>query len=128
MVDWALARLRTEEKTAEIFDVTLFTVQPQSDGLGPSHPRGDDPNRAPFEFLGTLDEQPSGDLLARHRASDPESLASNPYFEAVITAVTTGWAYMPRKLDFILRGSDTWLVMASARDGGNRRAFYVNRN
>lgn len=125
MVDWAAARRMTEQKVSAVFDRHSCTLKPRRDGVSVNHGRQDDDSRAPFDFVGTIDEQPSGELLARHRSGDPGSRDANPHFDAVLTANTEAWPYLPKKGDHVIGALNTWQIDADAIDGGLRKAFYL---
>jgi len=128
MYDWQAALRLTDETVQATFDDVACTMKPRSAGVGVNHGRQDDPSRAPFPFSGSIDLQPSGDLLARNRSGDPSAGKANPYFDAVLTALVTGWTWLPRKGDHVVTDGVTWIIMAEATDGGERRAWYLNRN
>ncbi len=127
MVDWAAARQMTVRKVSAVFDGRPCTLRPRRDGVSVNHGRQDDSSRDPFDFVCTIDEQPSGDLLGRHRGGDPGSRDANPYFDAVLTANTEAWPYLPRKGDLVLDGELVWQLAAEAADGGVRKAFYLTK-
>lgn len=127
MVDWTAARQMTERKVSAVFDVQTCTLKPRRDGVSVNHGRQDDSSRVSFDFIGTIDLQPSGELLARHRSQDPAAHAANPHFDAVLTANAEGWPHMPRKGDHVASSVDVWEIAAVATDGGIRKAYYLVR-
>jgi len=127
MVDWAAARAFTEQSCAAIFDVTACVMRARRPSNDVNRPPEDDETRADFPFLGNIDLQPSGELLARHRSVDPGSSATNPVFAAVLTADTSGWPWRPRKDDRVISGSQVWVIAASGEDGSRRPAYYLVR-
>jgi len=128
MHDWQAALQRLDETVQATFDDVACTMKPRAAGVGVNHGRQDDPSRVPFGFFGSIDLQPSGDLMARNRSADPSTGKANPYFDAVLTALVTAWPWLPRKDDHVIADGVTWKIMAEATDGGDRRAWYINRN
>lgn len=131
MVDWAAARAMLEEKTAEIFDVTPLRLQPRAGGVSVNHPSQDDPGRAPFDFLGTIDLEPPADRMPRHFPADPGAKSTAVAYDAVLTALVTGWPYRPHRGDLVIEmatGGTVWRIAASEKDGSSRPAWYLVRN
>lgn len=127
-MSWKDDLAATDNLVAGYFDTDSCRLVPRIAGIGVNHGRQDDASREAFDFLGSLDEQPSGDLMARHRSSDPAAGKANPYYDAVLTALVTGWPWLPRRDDHVVVGGVTWRIMADATDGTARRAWYMNRN
>lgn len=120
-----------EEKTAEIFDVTPLRLQPRVGGVSVNHPAQDDPGRAPFDFLGTIDLEPPVDRLPRHLSADPGVRGGTVAYDAVLTALVTDWPYRPQRGDLVIEtatGGTTWRIAASEKDGSSRPAWYLVRN
>lgn len=132
MVDWAAARAFTELACAEIFDVTPCRLQPRRQGLTANHAENDDPDRQAFDFLGTIDLDPSGERLQRRRPSDPAVDGRNVVYDAILSAHVGGWPYFPRKGDHVLEGEGgpsgkAWKIADKIQDGSNRPAWYLTK-
>lgn len=127
-MSWKNDLAATDALVARYFDEVACTLNPRIGGAGVNHARQDDPDRESFDFMGSIDEQPSGDLMARHRTGDPGSAKSNPYFDAVLTALVSGWPWLPRKDDHVVTSDATWRIAAAAADGTDRQAWYLVRN
>lgn len=117
----------TDAIVAGYFDGDACTLLPRAGGVGVNHRRQDDSEREAFSFMGSIDQQPSGDLMARYRSGDPTSGKTNPYFDAVLTALVSAWPWVPRKDDHVLCNGVTWAIMAEATDGSARHAWYINK-
>ena len=127
MVDWTSARAFTEQACAEIFDVTPCRLQPRAPGATVNHGEVDDGGRGSFEFLGTIDLEPPADRLTRHMSVDTGTRSGAVSYDAVLTALTTGWPYQPRRGDHVISGGATWKIVANEQDGSNRPAWYLNK-
>ncbi|MBX5112692.1 hypothetical protein [Rhizobium lentis] len=131
MVDWLAAQTLTEAVCAEVFDKTALRLQPRAGGASVNHKAGDDPDRVAFDFLGTIDLEPPADRLPRHLSADPGVRNGTISYDAVLTALTTGWPYQPRRGDLVMEtatGGTTWRIEASEKDGSARPAWYLVRN
>ncbi|ARO22941.1 hypothetical protein TAL182_CH01128 [Rhizobium sp. TAL182] len=131
MVDWEAARAFTQEVCAEIFDYTPLRLQPRAGGVSVNHKTADDPDRLPFDFLGTIDLEPPADRIPRHLPADPGVKNGTVAYDAVLSALTTGWPYQPRRGDLVIEtaaGGVTWRIEASEKDGSARPAWYLVRN
>lgn len=128
MVDWAAARALLEDGVAEVFDVTEFEMVPMANGLSVNHPRGRDPDRPCFAFLGTVHLEPPSDRVARFPVSDPGSQKTVSY-EAVLTAHVAAWPWFPVMRDrvVIVETGQVFQIEAFERDGSNRPALYLSK-
>ena len=124
-MDWEAALALTETTCAEIFDRTPCRLQPRAIGQSVNHPAGNDPGRVAFDFLGTIELEPPSDRLARHLSSDPGIQNGTVSYDAVLTALTVGWLFRPKRDDRIISGNVTWKVAASEDDGSMRGAWYL---
>lgn len=127
MIDWAAARAFTEEAVADIFDYTPCRLQPRKSGLTGNHAAVDDPDRAPFDFVGTIDLEPPSDRVPRHQSSDPGVRNGTVSYDAVLTAHVGTWPYRPRRGDHVITAVDTWKIAANEEDGSSRPAWYLTR-
>ena len=128
-MSWSAHLAAADDAAASYFDETLCLLQPRAPGLGVSvnHSEVDDPDRAVFEFLGTIDLEPPADRLTRHMPVDPGTRSGAVSYGAVLTALTTGWPYLPKRGDHVVAGGVTWKIAAKEDDGSNRPAWYLNR-
>jgi hypothetical protein len=130
MIDWTAAKARTLAMTASVFDRALCRMLPMVAPAG-----GRDLNAAPvpdagrseFDFLATLDLEPSQDSIPRHLSVDPAIDAKIVAYDAVITAMTDTWPYLPKRRDRVSIGADLYEIVLDRRDGSPRMAFYINR-
>lgn len=131
MIDWTAAKAMTLATTASIFDKTLCRMLPMvapADGRDLNASLAPDAGRAEFEFLATLDLEPSQDSIPRHLSLDPGVDAKIVAYDAVITAMTDAWPWLPRRRDrALIIGSDLFEIVLDRRDGSPRMAFYVNK-
>lgn len=127
MVDWQAARAFTEAACAEIFDVTPCRLLPWSKGLDVNKKGGADPDRLPFDFMGTIDLEPPSDRIARHLPADPGPRNSTVSYDAVLSAHVGAWLYEPRRGDRVQTAKDLWQIAAKEPDGSNRPAWYLTR-
>ncbi|MDI7864302.1 hypothetical protein MRS76_20395 [Rhizobiaceae bacterium n13] len=127
MVDWEAARAFTEQACSEIFDYTECQVQPRKPGVTVNHPTGNDPDREPFTFKGTIDLEPPSDRIPRHLSLDTGVRKGAISYDAVLAAHVGSWPYIPRREDHIIAGAVTWKIVAKEQDGSSRPAFYLSR-
>ena len=126
-MDWNAASATLDERVAEAFDIQTFRVVPRTAGTSVNHGLVADTDRVAFEFRGTLELNPPGIASERRMATDPSGRQQSIFFVGVITALTTGWAYLPRRDDLIEHGAEVYRVMGIDADGSARRAIHVNR-
>lgn len=125
-MDWDAALAVLDQKAAEVFDTVTFTVRPMKDGLSANHGRVADPARAAFDFLGSLDIGPPA--MARGAlVADPAVRAQSVDFEAVATAHSAGWPYIPSRRDIFEADGTRWSIADVDRDGTARRVFYLTK-
>jgi hypothetical protein len=130
MIDWTAAKAMTLATTASVFDKTLCRMLPMvapADGRDLNASLAPDAGRAEFEFLATLDLEPSQDSIPRHLSLDPGVDAKIVAYDAVITAMTDAWPWLPRRRDRVRIGSDLYEIALDRRDGSPRMAFYMNK-
>lgn len=131
MVDWQSARTALEGAVAGTFDTETFRVYPTAKGASVNSNRVADPDRAGFDFKGSIDFGPAaltpGFSHPATLMTDRERVREMPSHEAVITALSTGWPYPIRVEDQIDWKGARYVVAAIPDDGGRRKAFYVNR-
>ena len=126
MVDWQAARAFTEAACAEIFDVTLCRLVGRSAGSTMNHKEQDDPSRVPFDFLGSIDLEPSGDMIRRYPSADPQTGSSVVSYEAVLSAHVGLWPWLPKIGDHVVTANKTWRIEASRKDGSSRPAWFLS--
>lgn len=130
MVDWLAAKAFTLATTAAVFDKTLCRMLPM---VAPAGGRDlnaapvADTGRAEFDFPATFDLEPSQDSIPRHLSLDPGTDAKIIAYDAVITAMTDAWPYLPNRRDRVSIGGDLFEIVLPRRDGSPRMAFYMNR-
>ena len=129
-MDWDTAAAFTERAVAAVFDTVACQMVPMTLPHG-----GRDGNARPvadgaregFGFLATLDLEPSQDSIPRHLTADPGVNGMQVAYDAVVTALVTGWPWLPRRGDRIGVGAVLYEIKLERVDGSPRRAFYVNR-
>lgn len=126
-MDWDAASAALDERAAEVFDTQTFRLVPRKAGASVNHGLVSDPDRDAFAFAGTLEFNPPGIASERRMAADPSGRQQAIFFEAVITALTSGWPWLPRRDDLIEHGGEVYRVMGIDADGSPRRAIHVNR-
>jgi hypothetical protein len=116
--------------TSATFDTTLCRMKPM---VAPAGGRDlnaapvPDESRAEFDFYALLDLEPSQDSIPRHLTIDPGTDGKMVAYDAVITAMTDAWPYLPSRGDRVAIGGDTYKIMLDRRDGSARMAFYLNQ-
>ncbi|MCZ7501257.1 hypothetical protein [Agrobacterium sp. ST15.13.015] len=126
MVDWEAARAFTEDACAATFDTKTGRLIGRRPGATVNHSEQDDPARAPFDFMCSVDLEPTSDIIRRYPSADPQSGNGVISYDAVITAHVGSWPWSPRMGDHIVIGDKTWRVEASRKDGSNRPAWFVS--
>ncbi|MBB3608665.1 hypothetical protein [Rhizobium sp. BK602] len=133
-MDWTSALAGMEETCADVFDVTPCRLQPRtngrSNGRSVNHSEQNDPERAAFDFMGTLELGPPSTKVWRHLSPDPGDAGNRSdtvSYDAVLTAHTGGWPYKPVRGDFFIVGNDTWRIASILPDGTVRPAFLLVR-
>lgn len=126
MIDFASATRLMDETVADVFDQDECLLRPRAKSDNVNAGRIDDPARATFEFMGSLEIGPeavtrnSGLTIAP--ALDREAVT----FEAVITANSSGFAHAPKRYDWIECKGKVWEIQDQAKDGSDRFVAYVN--
>ncbi|TJV19684.1 hypothetical protein [Mesorhizobium sp.] len=132
MVDWESALTALEGGIAEVFDTQTFHVYPTAKGASVNDNRIADPDRAGFDFVGSIHFGPAALVPG---FSHPATLTVDsrdrgreaPSHEAVITALSTGWPHSIRVEDIVGWKDARYAVAAIPDDGGRRKALFVNR-
>ena len=127
MVDWNGAMAAMDAAVAETFDVDAFRALPRADGIGVNAPRGPDPLRAEFDFMGTLDRGPAVLPVSQRPAGDPGSVRVPVSHEAVVTALAVNWPWVPKRDDHLTIAGERWEIVDLIDDGSARKTFLVNR-
>ncbi|WP_176083124.1 hypothetical protein [Martelella sp. HB161492] len=126
MVDWVTVEALTEESCAGIFDTVDLTLQPRAKVLTVNHPPQDDPDRATFSFVGSIELEPPMEVIARHKPADPKAGPSVAY-DAVLTALISDWPYQPKRNDRVIVDAtgEVYKIAAKIADGGSRPAWFL---
>ena len=122
---------------ASYFDTRLFTatrmVQPARAVNAFAAPSTVD---LPFAFAGTIEAEPRLSAIAREQYAQPSTDTNRQTLRLCLTALATGWPWMPRKGDRI----DAWpgsigvgtaerfeLVQGADQDGSARVVLWLTR-
>ncbi|WP_027057372.1 hypothetical protein [Mesorhizobium loti] len=131
MVDWQSARTALDRAVAYTFDTETFHTYPTAKGPSVNSNRVADPDRAGFEFFGSIDFGPAaltpGFSHPATLMTDRDRVREMPSYEAVITALSTDWPHPIRVDDIVGLGDTRYVVAAIPDDGGRRKAIFVNR-
>lgn len=131
MVDWESALTALEGSIATTFDTKTFHVFPTAKGQSVNSNRVADPDRAGFDFAGSIHLGPAalvpGFSHPPTLTTDRDRVREMPSHEAVITALSTDWPHPIRVEDIIGLGDTRYAVAAIPDDGGRRKAIFVNR-
>jgi hypothetical protein len=129
-MDWNSALTNMETICANVFDITPCRLQPRAKGQSVNHKSQNDPDRAAFDFMGTIELEPPSTKIWRHLSPDPGDVGNRSdtvSYDAVLTALTTGWPHQPRREDWILAAGITWKIAAIGQDGTERPAYFLVR-
>lgn len=126
-MDWDDAAPILDAAVAETFDTATFTVVPLREGASVNHPKMPDGTRAGFDFVGSIDIGPPVVGNRPNLSADPVIEREGVAYEAVVTALDTGWPYVPRRGDQLEHDGVSWSIADLGRDGTPRRVLYVNR-
>lgn len=126
-MDFRDAMAAMDAAVAETFDADAFRAMPRTAGIGVNAPRGADPLRAEFDFMGSLERGPAVLPVSQRPAGDPGSVRVPVSHEAVVTALASGWPWVPVRLDHLVLGGERWEIVDLIDDGSPRKAFLVNR-
>ncbi|NTF32309.1 hypothetical protein [Rhizobium skierniewicense] len=126
MVDWQAARAFTEAACAKIFDYTPCRLVARTTGPTVNHLEQDDPTRAAFDFLGTIDLEATTEMIRRYPSADPNSGNGVVSYDAVLSADINSWPWLPSIGDRVVTASKTWRVEASRKDGSSRPAWFLS--
>lgn len=125
-MSWSDHLASLDAGVAEIFDEQSFRLLPQAEGIGPNHKGGADSSRAEFDFKGSLDLGPPAPASGSFRQGDPAAARSPVFFDAVLTAHTAAWPYMPRRGDLVRdQVAKLWKIADFDRDGSKRLAIHL---
>lgn len=131
MIDWEMALAATETIVAEVFDTRTFHVFPTAKGTSVNADRVADPDRAGFDFKGSIHFGPAaltpGFSHPATLMTDRDRIREMPSHEAVISALSTDWPHPVRVEDIIGLDAARYVVAAIPDDGGRRKAIFVNR-
>lgn len=131
MIDWETALAATEATVAEVFDTKTFHVFPTAKGASVNANRVADPDRAGFDFTGSIHFGPAaltpGFSHPATLMTDRDRVREMPSHEAVITALSTQWPHPVKVEDIVGLGETRYIVAAIPDDGGRRKALFVNR-
>lgn len=137
MVDFARAAELARRKVSDTFDIFQLRLKPMARGADVNARAMEDIGRAGFAFRGFIDLGPSQDAIPRHLPADPGVRGSSVSYDAVLTALTSGWPCQARKGDRVIvvaapvsslvEAGSEWEIMAGENDGTPRQAFYLNR-
>ena len=114
-MDWEASLALTDRTLADVFDNDTIHVRPRKAGLGVNDRTVDDTARVPFDFRGSIELSPPsiGNVAL---VSDPSSTRSAARFEAVVTALDDGWAYVPAKPDILQVSGKSYEIADISRD------------
>lgn len=117
---------------AHTFDRETCRLVPMSRNSDVNARPSPDPERAPFDFLATIEVEPQRIDLASGRQQATDARLRHVGGEIVLTALTTGWPSEARRGDLVEhRVADTvrqvYAVSEIHRDGTQRVAFYLNQ-
>ncbi len=131
-MDWAAAHRSSDSLVAATFDNETFVVLPMARAAGVNSALQPDPARAPFTFLGSIDQfprdlpvsfaQPPTLMLSAGRGSD--AAVSH---EWVITADAVSWPFWPGCDDFIEHAGGRYAIGARPRNDSGRAVIFANR-
>ncbi len=124
-MSWSDHMAASDLAVAAYFDETPCRLQPRAKGATANHPEIDDPLRAAFEFFGTVEPEPPADRITRHLSSDPGIRNGTVSYEAVLTALISGWPYAPVRYDVVEENGRRWKIVAKEDDGSARPAWYL---
>jgi hypothetical protein len=136
MIDWTSAADQLDAAVAGVFDMISCRTKPmRSPGMQVNAKPIADSGRAEFDFVCSMDLGPSQDAIPRHLPSDTGVRGTMVSYDAVLTALTGDWPWVPGKGDrfevLITSGmfasGSQWSIIAGEEDGSSRRAFYLNR-
>jgi hypothetical protein len=129
-MDWKSAAANMDAVCAEIFDNDACRLQPRAKRQSVNHPPQTDPDREAFDFMGTIELEPPSTKIWRHLSPDPGIIGQGSdtvSYDAVVTALTTGWPYKPRRDDQIICAGTAWRIAAIGQDGTDRPAYFLVR-
>ena len=125
---WDANLAEADAVAAAYFDTIAFRLVPMREGVGPNAPRRAEEDRAVFDFMGSLDLNPPA-VQSGFQQQAGGAGREGVQHEAVITAMATGWAWLPRALDRIegLADGQAWQVAARPRNDHGRIVIAVAR-
>lgn len=129
-MSWDDALAAADRVAAGIFDTPGFTAVPmrQPERAANATPIAD-PDRVAFGFAGTLESAPELSALANSNAPRPADRAVRHVAKTCLTALASGWPWLPRQGDRIRAPDGALYQLAAApdSDGTARLAFWLNR-
>lgn len=126
-MDWDSAAAAMDTSVAAVFDKVAVTFEPKTKGFDVNAARAsEDPNRAPFTRLCSVEREPATMPVSSRPAGDPGVPRDPIQYDAVITAHVAGWPYLPVRGDHAVVGSMRYVIAAVRSDAG-RPAFLVNK-
>ena len=124
-MDWASAEAALESGVASVFDVQSFEFVARKPAPSVNATPVADPARASFARNATLELSPPGIARASSNQADRDQ---RTIFEAVLTAETSTWPWIPRGGDLVRETGQDWVVKNLDRDGSRRIIIYLNRS
>ncbi|MBB3771531.1 hypothetical protein FHS55_002130 [Angulomicrobium tetraedrale] len=128
-MSWDDDLARGDAAVAGYFDTGSFTAIPMcKPGLAVNASADEaDPTRESFVFAGSLEFGPEMSAMTGARTAGAQDRNVRQVFRACLTALATGWPWVPRQGDRIEAGTTLYLVAANAeRDGTGRLVFWLN--
>lgn len=128
-MNWDSALAAADAVAAGYFDTQVFVITPMAKPARDVNAKPQpDPSRAAFEFRGTLESDPELNELGANRNAGSRSDGSRNVSRLCLTALATGWAYLPRQGDLLESGDQRYSVAASPdRDGTDRVVLWLNK-
>ena len=128
-MNWDAALAAADLVTASFFDTTAFRAIPMA--RPPLQVQADfrpDPDRERFNFMGTIELDPSVNAIGSTEHSTSRSLGDRKVARICLSALATGWPWMLRQGDLLESGGNRYKVSAAPdRDGTDRVVIWLNR-
>lgn len=124
--------LRTaDQAVASFFDEDLFLAQDfhRPARTSPNAPLVTNTANQAFEFRGSIDFEPSINAFGGATRSSSDDAGPRHVTQICISALTTGWPWLPQTGDRLTRAKDgsPYTIAAVDTDGTDRIVFWVNR-
>jgi len=127
MSNWQDMERRLDTDAAALFDHIEAQAIARKVGATVNHPRENDPSRADFSFVCSIEFNPPP-LRNEQFMQAARSGQVNVAFDAVITAHDDGtWLWQPKRADHLVVADVSYEVGDVHRDGSARRIFYLNK-